>query len=311
MYAARASRRTGLIYAVLVAVSLLLLAFSNTVAMQEVRKGFGFALAPFQGALSGVTRGMSSVFTAIAEIDQLRRINRELQARVQELEVEHRRTEEIRVQYDQLSRLLEVKSSLRYQTVAAEVVGRQTTQYERVITINQGSDRGIDVDDVVVAGGAAVVGRVVEAGPNFSRILLISDTRSTVIGLVEASRATGEIKGQLGGSLIMANIPSNDRIKVDDTVVTAGIDLGNGVRSPFPKGLVVGRVVDVQKAPNAIVQTAFVDPAAGLDKLEYVLVVVGYQGDQGPVVRPSPLASPSPAASPGPTLPGSPEPAIP
>lgn len=294
MLATRATRRTGLIYAVLVAVSLLLLAFSNTPVMHEARRGFGFAFAPFQGAFSGVTRGVTSVFTAIAEIDQLRRVNRELQARAQELEVEHRRTEEIRVQNEQLTRLLEVKSSLRYQTVAAEVVGRQATQYERVVSINQGSDRGITVDDVVVAGGAALVGQVVEVGPNFSRILLISDTRSTVIGLVESSRATGEIKGQLGGSLEMANIPSTDEIKVDDTVVTAGIDLGNGVRSPFPKGLVVGRVVDVQKDPNAVVQTAFVEPAAPLDKLEYVLVVTDYEGNRGPIPLPSPTSQPTP-----------------
>jgi rod shape-determining protein MreC len=294
MFATRTGRRTGLSYAVLVAVSLLLLAFSSSAAMREVRKGFGFAFAPIQGGLSGVTRGVGSVLTAIAEIDQLRRQNRELEARVQQLEVEQRQSGEIRIQNEQLTRLLEVKSVLRYQTVAAEVIGRQTTQYERVISINQGTDRGISVGDVVVAGGAALVGQVVEVGPNFSRVLLISDTRSTVIGLVEASRATGEVKGQLGGSLIMANIPSSDQIKIDDTVVTAGIDLGNGIRSPFPKGLVVGRVVDVQKDPNAVIQTAFVDPAASLDKLEYVLVVTDAGGSQPPIVLTSPSPEPAP-----------------
>jgi rod shape-determining protein MreC len=178
--------------------------------------------------------------------------------------------------------------------VPAEVVSRQTTQYERVVTLNQGTERGISVEDVVVAGGAALVGQVVEVGQNYSRVLLISDTRSTVIGLVESSRATGEVKGQLGGSLVMAQIPSTDTIKVDDSVVTAGIDLGNGVRSPFPKGLVVGRIVDVQKDPNSVVQTAFVDPAAALDKLEYVLVVTDYEGGGQPVVLPSPSSAPSP-----------------
>jgi rod shape-determining protein MreC len=293
VFATRTSRRTGLAYAVLLAASLLLLAFSSTAPMREVRKGFGFAFAPIQGGLSGVTRGVSSVLTAIAEIDHLRRQNRELEARVQQLEVEQRQNGEIRIQNEQLTKLLEVKSALRYETVAAEVISRQTTQYERVVSISQGTDRGITVGDVVVAGGAALVGQVVEVGPNFSRVLLISDTRSTVIGLVEASRATGEVKGQLGGSLVMANIPSSDAIKIDDTVVTAGIDLGNGVRSPFPKGLVVGRVVDVQKDPNAVIQTAFVDPSAALDKLEYVLVVTDSGGNKGPIVLPS--ASPQTA----------------
>ncbi len=295
MFATRASRRRGLTYAVMVAVSLLLLAFSNTAPMREIRKGFGFAFAPIQGALSGVTRGVSSVFGTIAEIDRLRGDNRELQARVQALEVENRRLAEIRVQNDQLSRLLQVRSALHHQTVAAEVIGRQVSQYERVVTLNQGADRGISVQDVVVAGGAALVGQVVEVGPNFSRVLLVSDTRSTVVGLIESSRATGEVEGQLGGALVMTKIPSTDRVRVDDTVVTAGIDLGNGIRSPFPKGLVIGRVVDVHKDPNAVVQTAFVDPAASLDKLEFVLVITDYEGglpDPGPAGGARATASP-------------------
>ncbi|MDQ3870328.1 MAG: rod shape-determining protein MreC [Chloroflexota bacterium] len=295
MFATRASRRRGLTYAVMVAVSLLLLAFSNTAPMREIRKGFGFAFAPIQGALSGVTRGVSSVFGTIAEIDRLRGDNRELQARVQALEVENRRLAEIRVQNEQLSRLLQVRSALHHQTVAAEVIGRQVSQYERVVTLNQGADRGISVQDVVVAGGAALVGQVVEVGPNFSRVLLVSDTRSTVVGLIESSRATGEVEGQLGGALVMTKIPSTDRVRVDDTVVTAGIDLGNGIRSPFPKGLVIGRVVDVHKDPNAVVQTAFVDPAASLDKLEFVLVITDYEGglpDPGPAGGARATASP-------------------
>ena len=60
-------------------------------------------------------------------------------------------------------------------TVAAEVIGRQTSQSERVVTLDTGSDRGISVGDVVLADGGALVGRVVEVGPNFSRVLLVSD----------------------------------------------------------------------------------------------------------------------------------------
>jgi hypothetical protein len=75
--------------------------------------------------------------------------------------------------------------------------------------------------------------------------------------------------------------------------VTAGIDLGEGVRSPFPKGLLIGRVVDVQRDPNAVVQTSFLAPAADLDKLEYVLVVISYEGGLGP--------APGPSAAPGET----------
>lgn len=306
MFATRASRRRGLAYAMLVAASLLMLAFSSNPFMLDLRRGFGFAFAPLQGALSGVTRAGLDVVDAIAEIDRLRAENRILQARNQELEVENARSADLRIQYQQLTEVLGVKSTLSYDTVAAEVIGRQITQYERVMTINQGTDAGISVQDVVVAGGAALVGQVVEVGPNFSRVLLISDTRSTVIGLVETSRATGEVLGQLGGALVMTKIPSTDVLAIDDTVVTAGIDLGEGIRSPFPKGLVIGRVVDIDRDPNAVIQTAFVEAAAPLDKLEYVLVITDYEGGVPIDPRPAPSApasgdpeaSQAPSASP-------------
>jgi rod shape-determining protein MreC len=284
-------------YAVLVATSLILLAFSSNPLMLEARRGFGFAFAPVQGVFSGVTRAGLDIVDAIAEIDRLRAENRILQAQNQELAVENARADDLRIQYKQLTDLLNVKSTLSYDTVPAEVIGRQISQIERVMTINQGTDAGIHAKDIVVGGGAALVGQVIEVGPNYSRILLISDTRSTVIGLVETSRATGEVQGQLGGSLVMTKIPSTDEVTIDDAVVTAGIDLGDGIRSPFPKGLVIGRIVDVDRDPAAVVQTAFIEAAAPLDKLEYVLVITDYEGGV-PIAPPSsPTPSPSPTTS--------------
>jgi rod shape-determining protein MreC len=138
---------------------------------------------------------------------------------------------------------------------------------------------------------------VVDAGSNYSSVMLLNDTLSIVIGLVESSRATGEIEGRLAGPLAMTKVPSTESVAVDDTVVTAGLDLGGAVHAAFPKGLLVGRIVDVQQDPSAIVQTALIQPAADLEKLEVVLVMTDFQA---PVV-PAPAASP--AASGGP-LPG-------
>jgi rod shape-determining protein MreC len=73
--------------------------------------------------------------------------------------------------------------------------------------------------------------------------------------------------------------------------VTAGIALPGGIRSAYPKGLPIGRVVDVRRDPNAVVQTAWLLPIAPLDRLEYVLVITDYVGGF-PVLDPSPTAQP-------------------
>jgi rod shape-determining protein MreC len=107
--------------------------------------------------------------------------------------------------------------------------------------------------------------------------MIKTDTRSNVIAN-QQSAATGEVKGQVNGVLVMGRIDATEEVQPGYEIVTAGIELAGGARSPFPKGLLIGQVVDVQRDANAIVQTAYLMPAAGLDRLEWALVITDYEG---------------------------------
>jgi cell shape-determining protein MreC len=151
----------------------------------------------------------------------------------------------------------------------------------------------------------------------------MDDTESAVVGQIAPGAATGEVIGQLQGVLLMQNIDATERPRIGDDVVTAGIELSGGVRSPYPKGLLIGQIVDVRRDANAVVQTAYLEPAVDLDKLEYLLVITGYDGglppadeqpttqtnpdgtlpdSEQPFITPEPSASPSrrPASTKGP-----------
>jgi rod shape-determining protein MreC len=137
---------------------------------------------------------------------------------------------------------------------------------------------------VIVAAGGALAGRIVDVGPDFAHVVLISDTSSTVIGQLLGSAATGRVEGQLGGALLMEDVDSTVEVPLGEEVFTAGIELGGGIRSPYPKGLLIGRVVDLKRDPNDVVQTVYLEPAADLDRLEFVLVITDYQGGiTGPI----------------------------
>jgi rod shape-determining protein MreC len=295
------SRRGAVLYAVLLAISILLLAASGSPVVREIRRGVAFALAPVQQALTSGTRTVTSVFAAFGQVDELRRDNERLQARVQLLEVDNRRLEQTAIENQQLTALLELRSSLDYDSVAAGVAGRSAGNSERIITLDRGSESGIQEGDIVLAAGGALVGMVIDVGRSFSHVRLISDSRSVVIGLVESSRATGDVQGQLSRSLMMSRIPVTDVVTVGEAVVTAGIDLGNDIRSPFPRGLLIGTVVDVEKDPNAVVQTAVVLAAANLERVELVLVLTGYDGQPTPTPSGSldPSGSPQTSSRPG------------
>ncbi len=279
-------------YVALLAVTLLLLAFSNSGPLLELRRGVGFALSPIQDTLRQGTRTATSIFTTISEIERLRQQSEDLTRRIQEVEAENQRLQSLAVENQQLAALLQVRSSLAYSTVAAEVINRLTTEQERVISLDRGTDSGVRVDDPVVAEGGALVGKVTAVGPNFSRVLLVSDTRTNVAGLIETSRAIGDIHGAGELFLQMTNIPATDVVNLGESVVTAGIELETGVRSTYPKGLLIGTIVDVQRQPNQLFQTALVQPVAALDRLEYVLVIIDYEGGL-PEVSPGPSSTPS------------------
>lgn len=273
-----AARRRIVAYVVLLTVSLLLVAISSNPLVRDLQNGVAFAFRPIQGAVDGVARDVSSIFATIAEIDRLRLENEALRRENDHLRAENVLARELQRQNDELVALLQLRSGLEFQTEPVVVIGRESQEARQVVIVDRGSDDGIEAGDVVVAAGGALVGRVAEVGPSFARVVLISDSTSTVVGQLLTSTATGKVVGQLGGALIMRDVDSLAEVIVGEEVFTAGIELGGGIRSPYPKGLLIGRVVDLDRDPNEVVQTVFLEPAAALDRLEYLLVITNYEG---------------------------------
>lgn len=304
--ATRASRRRVAAFATLIAVTLLLMALSSTPFVRELQRGVGFAFRPIQGAVDSVASTVADAAASISEIDRLRRDNEALRLENEQLRNQNARLDAIRNENDELTALLQLRSGLDHETVAARVIARDSSEFRRLVTLDRGTDDGLEEGDVVIAAGGALAGRVMDIGPNFARVQLINDTDSTVTGQLSSNSATGDVVGQLGGVLVMRDIDATEEVPLGDEVVTAGLALDGGVRSPYPKGLLLGLVVDVQRDPNAVVQTAYLAAAADLDKLEYVLVITDYEGALPDPGEPTDVVDPS--AEPGASSEASPEP---
>src|SRR3954454_8061804 len=283
MLATKAARRRTVTFATLIVVSLLLMAFSGNAMLRDVQNGVGFAFRPITSSIDGVAQGVASIGQAIAEIDRLRVDNGALRSENDRLAAENARLLEIQRENEQLTGLLQLQNGFQYQTTAANVIMRESSEFRRVVGIDKGTNAGIKVGDVVMATGGALAGRVTSVGPDSALVVLLTDPSSTVIGQLTPGAGTGEVVGQLGGTLVMQQIDASDTVDIADEVVTAGIELGSGIRSPYPKGLLIGQVIDSRRDANDVVQTAYLDPAAPLDRLEYLLVILDYQGGLPPV----------------------------
>jgi rod shape-determining protein MreC len=287
----RIARRRAISFVVLLGISVVCMAFSSAAPVRELQRGAAYAFRPLQGAAAGVASGVGSVVESIQEIDRLRRDNGDLRAKLDELAAENSRLRALQQENEQLTALLQVRTGFAYATLAATVIARERPDVGRVVTIDRGSDDGLAMGDVVVGPGGALAGRITGLAPTSAHVTLINDSSATVTGMVQSNRATGDVAGQLGGVLVMTNIDSTERVNIGDEVVTAGIVLSGGIRSPYPKGLPIGQIFDVERDANAVVQTAYVAPAVDLSKVEYLLVITDYEGG---LPEPPSDASPSP-----------------
>jgi rod shape-determining protein MreC len=282
MYGDSPHRRThgGLWFAAFTIISLVLLLASRTdqaVALQQVS---GRALEPLRGVVAGAGSAVTGLFGTIGEIDRLRSENEDLRRQLAGSEQRLAELEEAAHENAELRELLGIVGALEMDLLPARIIGRDPSNFSWEVTIDAGSDDGVRSGMPVVGsaeGAGALAGTVTEVGTDFARVRLVVDTRSSVIALVQRTRALGVVEGQLGGGLVMVQVNITDEIVVGDRVVTAGLEIAPQARSAYPKGLLVGTVQAVQPDPNALTQTAFVRPAFDLQRLERILVVIAFE----------------------------------
>jgi rod shape-determining protein MreC len=272
--------RAGLWFAGFTIASLLMLLASSTDPAITLQRVTTRALDPVRGAIAGAGEGVAGLFGAIGEIDRLRRENADLRVALAGAEQRIAELAEAAGENEELRELLGISRALEMTTLPVRIISRDPSNFAWEVGIDAGRADGVRVGMPVVAnanGTGALAGTVVGVTDDTARVRFIVDTRSVVIGLVQSSRALGEVRGQAGGQLVMANIPVTDAVAAGDTVVSAGISIGEAA-SAYPGGLLIGIVQAVEDDPNALTRTAFVRPAFDVGAERLLVVLVFSQG---------------------------------
>jgi len=259
-------------FALLVLVSLVLLGLRNTDVVRGTSTFLTQLLVPVQRVLADVGSAGDRFASAISQIDQLRDDNTRLQTENDRLTLENVRLREQAIAGQQAEKLLALQRTIPFESVPAAVIARDPTGILHTIVLGLGTDDGVKVGHVVLSD-QGLVGRISEVGTNYSKVLLVTDSSSVVSALVQGSRATGIVRGQFGDSLIMDWLLQTEPVKEGDVVITAGLGIGEELRSLYPKGLVIGHIAQVQTAEAAAYNRAIVTPAVDLRRLEHVLIV--------------------------------------
>jgi rod shape-determining protein MreC len=296
----RTIRREWTAFGALLILSVGLMGISDTQTAHDLQSVATTIANPVETVLNNVADTVGSYWSALTQIDRLRTQNEQLKQQNLTLQEELDRMGGISRLNDDWTKITTAAAGLPYQTTPVRVIVRDTaTVQKKTLVINKGKNDGLTAGEVVIDAGGALVGRIKTTEDTVSTILLINDPSSVVIGKETKSNATGTIRGSISGDLQMTYVDVNAVLTKDEPIVTAGEALpGTNDVSPFPPGLLIGRIESVSSDPNAVVQSAVIIPSAHLTDATFLLVITDYKGGfgalpSGCVGNPAPSGSPS------------------
>ncbi len=222
-------------------------------------------MSPPQKAVSAVLHGTVYVWQNYFDLRGAREQNIALQEELNRQKIDNQLLREQAEEFRRLKTLQSFQEQSSLTTVTARVIGSGASDTSRVVFLNKGREDGLEPNHPVITP-EGIVGKVQRVFRSSVQVLLISDSDSGVGVLLEKSRVHGVLKGQNGQYCQLRYVLNDEKVEVGDRVLTSGED------QIYPKGLPVGTVASAQ--PGPIFKEIIVQPAARLNRLEEVLVVL-------------------------------------
>ncbi len=241
-------------------------------ALLTIRSTAVNILAPLQEVVSGLaaaSRGLAGSFKDVQALDQ---DNQKLKRMVDELRRENVELWEMNArQRSTIEELGFQKANPRWEYLSARVVAWDPSSLVRSVVIDKGRLDG-GGPGMVVVSSTGLVGKVMELSDRWSKVLLITDPRSSVNGVLQGAedRPKGVLEGRPDGLLHMKYLLAESNVKKGDVVVTSGL---GGV---FPQGLFIGWVSDVSYSDGQMFREALVRPSADLSELADLMVITNF-----------------------------------
>ncbi|HEY4377491.1 MAG TPA: rod shape-determining protein MreC [Acidimicrobiales bacterium] len=268
------SRRTGrsrftLILLVLGSLTLLVVGLPGNGPIRPVRSAFGTIFSPFRSAGNFVFKPVADGWHGMWGYDDVKKDNQRLRREIDQRKGDAARVAELQKQVKELSQLNHV--SIDHEPlVGAEVTSGPLSSFDRTITINVGSGKGVKHGQAVITVGG-LVGRIDRVDASSSTVTLLTepsfDVGIRLTRLGEIGSAEGQ--GQRRPLLIDDGIGVDVKIRKGDRVTTSGLDT-----SFFPPGEPIGRVTGWHRSSDGTQLLVSVRPLVNLSSVSYVKVVL-------------------------------------
>ena len=231
-------------------------------------------LTPFRAAATALTTTAEKYYGYMFRYEALAAENEVLKKQIAEMEDTARQAESVSRENQRLRKgmnLLETHED--YKLVDAYIIGWNSSDWQNTLTINRGTNSGIQKNMCAVTENGEVVGLVTDVGINYAEVTTILDSTLEISGTIASSGYNGMVRGgYIDGhqTLLQMNyLPSAAIIRNKEQVVTSGSTV-------YPRGLIMGNVVDAGFEETGIAKYALLDPAAEINSLEQVFIITEY-----------------------------------
>ena len=231
-------------------------------------------LSPIKTGAAQLLDQAENLYGYVFEYESLVAENEALKQQIAQMQDDNRNADFLERENQRLRDALELKTSHEdFSLVDGYIISRSSTEWTSTVTINQGSNVGIEVGMCAITTNGEVVGLVSEVGINYAVVKTILDSSLEVSATIASSGYNGMVKGGyssgLDGMLRMDYLPSSSVIRNNDQVVTAGSVI-------YPRNLILGYVADAGYDDTGVAKYAILRPAVDLGALEQVLIVTEY-----------------------------------
>lgn len=245
--------------------------------MTTIENLIGKIIMPVQKVVYTVDYKITKMINSVTNIFILKEENERMKAEILKLKEENRKMEDVISRAEYLKNELILKKKSKYNFIRAKIIGKDPGNWFDRFIINKGTKDGIKEgniiikaakldDDIIVEG---LIGRVIETGENWSKVLTIIDEGSKVSFKVIRTQDGGILEGSINGEMSGYLFDSEADIIEGDKLLTSGLG------EVFVEGIYIGEIRKVIKNKEDLVKRITVEPAINFKKLDYVYVITG------------------------------------
>ena len=231
-------------------------------------------LTPLRTGASQLTDQAEQIYSYMFRYESLAAENEALKNQISQIQDSARDAESIKRENDRLRSLLELKEAHEdYVLVDGYIIGRSSVDWTNTLTINRGTNSGIETGMCAITANGEVVGLVMEAGTNYCIVKTVLDSSLEISATISSSGYSGMVQGGYTSGqakkLRMDYLPSSAVIRNNDQVVTSGSTV-------YPRNLILGHVIDAGFNDTGVAKFALLQPAADIDSLEQVFILTDF-----------------------------------